>query len=100
VLAAFAGLSPSEPSSGTSIRRSGRISRIGSARLRRTPFLGALSARRTNKMSTGFVQRLTAAGKPPKVIRRAVARKLLVHAHAVIRTRKPFTASPHTPSPA
>jgi transposase len=36
------------------------------------------------------VQRLLAAGKPPKVILVAVARKLLVYAHAVIRTETPF----------
>jgi transposase len=99
-LAAFAGLSPSERSSGTSVRRSGSISRIGSERLRRTLFMCALSAKRANNRLTGFVQRLTAAGKPPKVILLAVARKLLVYAHAVIRTQKPFTASTDAPLPA
>jgi len=44
----------------------------------------ALSAKRANKALAGFVQRLTAAGKPNKVILVAVARELLVHAHAVI----------------
>jgi transposase len=42
------------------------------------------------KALAGFVQRLTAAGKPNKVILVAVARKLLVHAHAVIRTQQPL----------
>jgi transposase len=98
--AAFAGLSPSERSSGTSVRRSGSISRIGSERPRRTLFMRALSAKRANNRLTGFVQRPTAAGKPPKVILLAVARKLLVYPHAVIRTRKPFTASTDAPLPA
>jgi len=40
------------------------------------------------------VARMTAAGKPPKVILIAVARKLLVYAHAVIRTQKAFKSSP------
>lgn len=99
-LAAFAGLSPSEHSSGSSRRGTGGISRIGSERLRRTLFMCALSAKRTNKMLTGFVRRMTAAGKPPKVVLVAVARKLLVFAHAVVRTQKPFTPSPHAASPA
>jgi transposase len=99
-LAAFAGLAPSEHSSGTSIRRNGAISRIGSARLRRTLFMCALSAKRTNRMLAGFVQRMATTGKPPKVILVAVARKLLVYAHAVIRTQKPFTSSTDAPSPA
>ena len=42
-LAAFAGLSPQEHSSGTTIRRPGRISRMGSERLRRTLHMASLS---------------------------------------------------------
>jgi len=47
-----------------------------------------------------FVARMTAAGKPPKVILIAVARKLLVYAHAVIRTQKAFESSPDALLPA
>ena len=54
----------------------------------------ALSAKRNNKPLADFVERMSAAGKPPKVILIAVARKLLVYAHAVIRTQKAFTPSP------
>jgi transposase len=99
-LAAFVGLSPQEHSSGTSVRRPGRMSRIGTERLRSTLYMCALSAKRTNKALASFVQRMTAAGKPPKVILVAVARKLLVYAHAVIRTQQPFTSSPDAHSPA
>ncbi len=99
-LAAFAGLSPSEHSSGSSVRRPGKISRVGNERLRSTLYMCALSAARTNKALLGFVGRLKAANKPPKVILVAVARKLLVYAHAVVRTQKPFTSSPNAPSPA
>ena len=70
------------------------ISRIGSERLRRTLFMCALSAKRTNKSLAGFVARMAAAGKPPKVVLVAVARKLLVYAHAVVRTQRPFDPSP------
>ena len=99
-LAAFAGLSPSEHSSGSSVRRPGKISRIGNQRLRSTLYMCALSATRTNKALLGFVQRLKHAGKPPKVVLVAVARKLLVYAHALVRTQKPFTSSPDAPLPA
>jgi len=57
----------------------------------------ALSARRHNKALAEFIGRLTTAGKPPKVILVAVARKLLVYAHAVIRTQKPFQPFPDAP---
>ncbi|WP_159718919.1 IS110 family transposase [Geminicoccus flavidas] len=59
-----------------------------------------LSAKRTNKALGGFVDRMTAAGKPPKVILIAVARKLLVYAHAVIRAQMPFHPRSADPSPA
>jgi transposase len=97
-LAAFAGLSPQEHSSGTSVRKPGKMSRIGSERLRSTLYMCALSAKRTNKALAAFVSRMTEAGKPPKVILIAVARKLLVYAHAVIRTQKPFDPFPDAPS--
>ncbi len=88
-LAAFAGLSPQEHSSGTR-RHTGSISRIGNPALRSTLYLCALSARRHNPRLAVFGLRLTQAGKPHKVVLTALARKLLVMAHAVIRTQKPF----------
>lgn len=90
-IAAFAGLSPQEHSSGSSVRRSGRISRMGSERLRRTLYMCALSSKRRNPALAAFVERMTVAGKAPKVILLAIARKLLVFAHAIIRAQKPFT---------
>ncbi len=89
-LAAFAGLSPREHSSGHSVRGRGGISRIGSARLRGALYLAALSAKRHNARLADFVQRMRATNKPAKVILIAVARRLLVFAHAVIRRQTPF----------
>ena len=64
-LAAFAGLSPSEHSSGTSIRRPGKISRIGDRRLRGILYMCALSAKRANKALADFVRRRpTPASRP------------------------------------
>ena len=96
-LAAFVGRSPSEHSSGTSVRRPGKVSRIDAERLRSTLYMCALSAKRTSKPLAALVARMTAAGKSPKVILVAVARKLLVSAHAVVRTQKVFESSPNAP---
>lgn len=85
---AFAELLPQKHSSGSSVRRPGRISRTGSERPRR-----ALSSKRRNPAFTGFVKRLIAAGKPSKVILLAIARKLLVLAHAIVRTQRLFEFS-------
>ena len=98
-LAAFAGLSPSEHSSGTSVRRPGKICRTGNQRLRSILYMCALSAKRNNKALADFVRRMAKAGKPPKVILVAVARKLLVYAHAVVRTQRPFISSSNAHSP-
>ena len=88
-LAAFAGLSPAEHSSGQQ-KRSAGISRIGNATVRSTLYLGALSARRYNPALKDFAVRMKNAGKPNKVVLIAVARRLLVLAHAVLRSQKPF----------
>ena len=93
-LAAFVGLSPQEHSSGSSVRRPGRMSKVGAERLRGTLFMCAFSAKRFNPRLADFVRRMADAGKPPKVILVAIARKLLVYAHAVIRTQKPFQPFP------
>lgn len=93
-LAAFTGLSPQEHSSGSSVQKPGRISRVGAERLRSMLYMCTLSAKRNNKALADFVGRIISAGRAPKVILIAVARKLLVFAHAVVRTQKPFNPSP------
>ena len=90
-LAAFAGLSPAEHSSGARHRSTG-ISLIGNAAVRSALYLCALSARRHNPRLQDFAGRMQAAGKPNKVILVDIARKFLVMAHAVIRTQKSFAA--------
>jgi transposase len=88
-LAAFVGLSPQEHASG-STRKPGQLSRIGTDRVRSTLYMCALSARRHNQRPISFATRLTAAGKPNKVVLAAVARKLLVYANVVIKTQQAF----------
>ena len=99
-LAAFAGLSPSERSSGSSVRGRSHISRIGAARLRCALYLAALSAKRHNPRLADFVARMRSAGKPPKVTLIAIARRLLVYAHVVIRSQTPFDLDHDASSPA
>lgn len=70
---------------------------MGSERLRGILYMCALSAKRNNKAFAEFVERMRRAGKAPKVILIAVARKLLVLAHAIIRSQKPFDPS-HSPT--
>ncbi len=89
-ITAFAGLSPQEHTSGRSVRGKTRISKAGNPRLRAAMYMCALSARRSNPTLKAFGDRLKEAGKPPKVVLIAVARKLLVIAYGVMKTQRAF----------
>ena len=52
--------------------------------------MAAMAARRFNPVFGEFAERLAAAGKRPKVILAALARKLLVIANAVLRSGRPW----------
>ena len=90
-LVAYAGLNPSHHRSGTSIDRPTRISKIGNATLRSSPYMPALSAMRFNPAVAALVARLKKAGRlTPKQIVVAAMRKLLVLCFGVLKTGKPF----------
>lgn len=87
---AFAGLNPSEYSSGTSVRGKPRISRMGSARLRFQLYMPAVVALTRNPITKAMADRMRANGKPSMVIVVAIMRKLLHLAYGVLKTGKPF----------
>jgi transposase len=62
----------------------------GRRAVRSVLYMAALAARRFNPVLKAFAGRLAAAGKRPKVILIAVARKLVVIANAILRHRKPW----------
>ena len=86
----YAGLAPNERSSGTSVRGRKAIGHTGNGRFRRALYLATLSGTRYNPVLKAFYERLRAAGKPPKVARCAVARKLLHIAWAVVTKEQDF----------
>ncbi|MFC3832884.1 MULTISPECIES: IS110 family transposase [Deinococcus] len=89
-LCAFCGIAPSPVQSGTSVRGRGRISKMGNAHLRRTAYLAALGAAHSHGRLGVFYQHLRLAGKPPKVARIALARKLLRVGLAVVKSGQPY----------
>jgi transposase len=89
-ITAFAGLDPQQKQSGSSVRGRSRLSKIGNPRLRSALYMCALSGRRHNPTLRAFAENLKAAGKPPKAVLGAVARKLLVIAYGVMKTQRPF----------
>ena len=87
-IAALVGLAPMADDSG---QRVGTRRIVGGRRqVRAVLYMAALSARRYNPALKALADRLEAAGKKPKVVLVAVARKLLVIANALIRTRTPW----------
>ncbi|MEK7817120.1 MAG: transposase, partial [Actinomycetota bacterium] len=98
-ITAFVGLNPQDRQSGSSVRGRTHISKIGNARLRAILYMCALSARRHNPTLKAFADRLKEAGKSPKVVLVAVARKLLVIAYGVMKTEMPYRAD-HMTAPA
>lgn len=88
--AADAGLTPSERSSGSSVREKPRLSKIGNPRVRKILYFPALAAMRYNPLIQALRQRLLAQGKAKMVVVGAAMRKLLHLAYGVLKNNKPF----------
>lgn len=82
-LVAYVGLNPSIFESGTSVKGKGHISKMGTARLRKLLYLCAWSAKRYNQHCKQMYERLKQKAKPEKVIKVALANKLLRQAFAI-----------------
>ena len=89
-LAAFAGLTPQEFSSGSSVRGKPRLSKIGNSRLRKALFMPAIVARRYNPLILAFCDRLLAKGKSKMAVVGAAMHKLLRQVFGVLKSQKPF----------
>lgn len=90
-LTAYAGISPSQCQSGSSVNKKTKISKIGNSRIRSTLYLNALTCIRAKSSPFKvFYERLREKGKPAKVALVAVARKLLHLAFAILKSGIPF----------
>lgn len=91
-LAAYAGLSPSQRQSGSSIRGKTRLSKKGNCHLRTALYMPIVSAMRFNPLVKTLTDRLQAEGRPTKVAMAAGMRKLLSIMYGVLKSGKPFDA--------
>jgi transposase len=89
-LAAYAGLNPSIRQSGTSVHSRGSVSKVGSARLRKSLYFPAMSALRYNPCVKVLGDRLKVKGKNGKVIVVAAMHKLLRMIFAVLKKGEAF----------
>ena len=88
--AAYAGLCPRRHESGSSVRRGGKLSKVGNATLRKALYLPAVTAMKHNPLLKIFAERLLSEGKPKMVVVGAVMHKLLRIAFAILKSQKPF----------
>lgn len=89
--AAYLGMTSFIHDSGTSVKGSGAITKMGHARMRQLLYMAALTARSRNKACRDFAARLRANGKPVKVIRVAVANKLIRQVFALFEKQEPYS---------
>lgn len=89
-LISYAGLSPKEYSSGSSIRGKVRICKQGGSLLRHTLYMCALNAKETNGACKELFDRLVAKGKNKKLAVIAVANKLLKQVFGMVKNKCMF----------
>jgi transposase len=89
-VAAYAGLVPRERQSGTSLRGRARLSKIGSARLRRALYFPAITALRCSPFFQSWAKGLRERGKCKMSVICAVMRKLVHLAYGVLKSEQPF----------
>lgn len=85
-LISFAGLSPTEYSSGTSIQGKSKICKRGGKQLRDVLYMCAMNAMKTNNACKALYERLRAKGKTGKQGLIAVCNKLLKQVFAVMKS--------------
>ena len=89
-IAAYIGLNPGVKQSGKSIKKKGKISRMGNPYLRKLFYMDALSASRYNAQCKALHERLLLKGKDKHQIFTAVGHKLLRQAFAVVKYERMY----------
>lgn len=89
-LTAYVGLSPRVYQSGTSVKGKGHICKMGKAQVRKQLYMSSWSAKIHNKACATMYERLREKGKPERVVKIAIANKLLKQAYAIAKSKKMY----------
>ena len=89
-LIAYVGFSPRIYQSGTSINGKGHICKMGKAQIRKLLYMCSWTAKKYNKGCVEMYERLKKKGKPERVIKIALANKLLKQAFAIAKNKTMF----------
>lgn len=98
-LAAFAGLTPQEHQSGTSVQGKTRLCKIGKVRLRKALYFPALNLIRRCPEIQAMRDRLLSAGKTKMQVVGAVMHKLIRVIYGVLHSEQPFDPAKLCPTP-
>lgn len=82
-LSAYVGLAPRVYESGSSVKGKGHVTKMGNKYLRKLLYMCTWTAKKYNAQCKQMHERLSAKGKPEKVIKIAMANKLLRQAFAI-----------------
>ena len=86
----YIGMSPRTFESGTSVKGKGHITKMGNGRLRSLLYMCSWTAKRSNPQCVSVYENMHKKGKPEKVIKVAIAHKLLRQVFGVIKRQQPF----------
>lgn len=87
-LTAFVGFSPRLYQSGTSVKGKGHICKMGKPQIRKLLYLCSWSAKRVNKSCIEMYDRLKEKGKPERVIKVAIANKLIKQIFSIAKNKQ------------
>jgi transposase len=89
-LAAYAGVTPRNFLSGTSVHKKSRLSKMGNSQLRKALYMPAIVAQKHNPIIRNFCQRLLLSGLRPMEVIGAAMHKLLHLIYGILKSGKPF----------
>lgn len=89
-LAAYAGLTPRNFLSGTSVHKKSRLSKTGNANLRKALYMPAIVPIKHNPIIQSFCARLSQTGLRPMEVIGAAMRKLLHLVFGILKSGRPF----------
>ena len=89
-LIAYVGFAPRVYQSGTSVRGKGHICKMGKSQIRKLLYMCSWTAKRYNKTCKEMYERLNEKGKPERVIKVAIANKLLKQIFAVATSKQKY----------
>jgi transposase len=87
----YIGMSPRTFESGTSVKGRAHISKVGNSRMRSMLYMCSWTAKTKNYQCATLYERLSGKGKPEKVIKVAIAHKLIRQIFGVIKSGEPFS---------